>query len=327
MPEQSEVLAITDEKSLLVLKNREPILYIPHGPYWRGDLCGCRVTDVCPQLGGVFVDFGAERLGFLPTDAPHERDELLLLMIDRLPVGEKGVRFTDRVTVAGTHLVYTPTRHYFGYSKKLENKRPLEDIFPKGHYGILRTKGALVTDEVLQREAQMLVEEYQALFPLKVGVLKQALPLEVAIRDYDHVLTSASLDEVQRSKAKFHKEVQVQYAEDVFSPYRTMLKGIHSQKVWLPSGGALTVEQTEVCATFDVNTAKCDRKDAKEKTNLEALSEIPRQMVLRGFNGRVLVDFVGEIPKGAEDFFRNRLGGLKQIGPTPSGLLEMILHQ
>lgn len=326
MSELTGVLAVVNNDRLLVLKDEEPYLYIPDDPFCRGDLYGCRVTDLCPELGGVFVDYGGEKRGFLPTDKAYDQGALLVLMAERPPKGEKGVRFTDRVTLVGRYLIYTPTREYFGYSKKIDRSRPLDSIFPKCHYGILRTKGALASDEALQREAQRLIKEYEALFPLTLGCLKHLTPLEIAVRDYDDILTDASSGEISELKLKYKCEPQVQYAEDVFSTYRTMLKQIDSKKVWLPSGGALIIEETEVATTFDVNTAKCDRRDAKERTNGEALLEIPRQIVLRGISGRVLIDFVDETPEGAQTHFMNRLPGLKAVGQTPSGLLELVVR-
>ena len=69
-----------------------------------------------------------------------------------------------------------------------------------------------------------------------------------------------------------------------------------SRKVSLSSGGHLVIDQTEAMTTIDVNTGSfVGQRNADEtlfKTNLEAASEIARQLRLRNLAGIIIVDFI-----------------------------------
>ena len=69
-----------------------------------------------------------------------------------------------------------------------------------------------------------------------------------------------------------------------------------SKRVWLKSGGFLVIEQTEAFCCIDVNTGKYVGKKEGEASfrelNLEAASEVVRQVRLRNLSGIILVDFI-----------------------------------
>jgi ribonuclease G len=67
-------------------------------------------------------------------------------------------------------------------------------------------------------------------------------------------------------------------------------------RVSLPSGGSIVIHQTEALVAIDVNTGRFVGKDALEETvfavNLEAVSEVARQIRLRDLGGLLVVDFI-----------------------------------
>ena len=67
--------------------------------------------------------------------------------------------------------------------------------------------------------------------------------------------------------------------------------------VWLKSGAYLIIEPTEALTVIDVNTGKFDgnkknREDTFFKINMEAATEICRQLKVRNISGIVIVDFI-----------------------------------
>jgi ribonuclease E len=66
--------------------------------------------------------------------------------------------------------------------------------------------------------------------------------------------------------------------------------------VWLPSGGSLIIERTEALTVIDVNTGKNVGKSNLEETvfknNLEAATEVARQLRLRDIGGIIVIDFI-----------------------------------
>ena len=99
-----------------------------------------------------------------------------------------------------------------------------------------------------------------------------------------------------------HVPCEIQYYQDKLLPLyklyslETGLQQALSEKVWLKSGGFLIIQQTEAFVVIDVNSGKnASKKQAEteyKKINLEAASEIARQLRLRNLSGSILIDFI-----------------------------------
>ena len=74
------------------------------------------------------------------------------------------------------------------------------------------------------------------------------------------------------------------------------LLDLYNNKVNLPSGGSIVIDQTEALVAIDVNSAKAIKEKGIEEmavsTNIEAAKEIARQLKLRDLGGLVVVDFI-----------------------------------
>ena len=68
------------------------------------------------------------------------------------------------------------------------------------------------------------------------------------------------------------------------------------RKIWLKSGGYISIDQTEALIAIDVNTGKfvghSDPEETILKTNLEAVKEVVYQLRLRNIGGIIIVDFI-----------------------------------
>jgi len=68
-----------------------------------------------------------------------------------------------------------------------------------------------------------------------------------------------------------------------------------SDKVFLPSGGSLIIEEGETLNAIDVNSGSSSKTNLKAtvlNTNLEAAEEIPRQIRVRNLSGLIVMDFI-----------------------------------
>ena len=107
------------------------------------------------------------------------------------------------------------------------------------------------------------------------------------------------------------------------------------RKVWLPSGGSLIIERTEALTVIDVNTGKNVGKSSLEQTvfanNMEAATEVARQLRLRDIGGIIVIDFIDmEIRDNRDkvvEVFRNALARDKTrsqvFAISELGLVEM----
>ena len=83
------------------------------------------------------------------------------------------------------------------------------------------------------------------------------------------------------------------------------------RKVWLKSGGYISIDQTEALVAIDVNTGKfvghTDPEETILKTNLEAVKEVVYQLRLRNIGGIIIVDFIDMSKEESKEIVWNNL--------------------
>ena len=82
---------------------------------------------------------------------------------------------------------------------------------------------------------------------------------------------------------------------DAFGIEKDIEKALR-RRVWLKSGGYIVIDHTEALVSIDVNTGKYVGKRDFEQTvlkiNLEAVTEVMRQIRLRDLGGIIIIDFI-----------------------------------
>jgi ribonuclease E len=106
-------------------------------------------------------------------------------------------------------------------------------------------------------------------------------------------------------------------------------------EVKLPSGGYITIEQTEALVSIDVNSGSSTKEEDHEatvyKTNLEAADEVARQLRLRDMGGIVVIDFIDmvsrwhrrDVERRLKDLMRNDKARVKVGRISENGILEL----
>lgn len=247
----------------------------------------------------------------------------IMVQVAKEPLGSKGARVTSNVSIAGRHLVYMPTVEHVGISRRIsdeEERRRLKDVLeslvPQGGGFVARTAAEGKSPEELGADLDFLSQVWNDILnrmdtggaPLTLYedldlLLRSARDLvtpeleEIVIDDVDefHRLQSFMTRFTPRyaSKVRHHDS-----EESIFDAYgvEVELNRALSRKVWLPSGGYLIIDQTEALTAIDVNTGRFVGKrnlaDTILKTNVEAVSEVVRQLRLRNIGGIIIIDFI-----------------------------------
>src|SRR5678816_757972 len=179
------------------------------------------ITRVEPSLEAVFVDYGAERHGFLPfkeiakqymvgsDGGEFGRSKMatqlkngseLIVQVDKDERGNKGAALTTYISLAGRYLVLMPNNpRGGGVSRRVEGeeRNELRDAVaqldvPDGMSVIARTAGIGRTAEELQWDLNYLmqlwraVEEAAKLQPGAYLIYQESSLVIRAIRDYFH---------------------------------------------------------------------------------------------------------------------------------------------
>jgi ribonuclease E len=334
-----------------------------------------RVQNVLPGMEAAFVDIGTPKNAVLYRgDVRYDKDEVdgepggaadaasatrarsngprrearieqllkdgqnIVCQVTKNPIGTKGARLTQEVSIPGRFVVLIPNSDTYGISKRLSDeerkrlRRILDDIRPSGHGLIVRTAAEGATADELRRDVARLMQQWGQIDSLarrsRAPTLLHREP-DMAVRvireefnkDYRGVVIDdeALYTEVRDYVASISPELadRVEFAGDSDNPLPVFERfHVHEQvhkaldrKVWLPSGGSLIIERTEALTVIDVNTGKnvgvSNLEETVYRNNLEAAEEIARQLRLRDIGGIIVIDFIDmEIAANRADVIR-----------------------
>ncbi|WP_419810526.1 Rne/Rng family ribonuclease [Bacterioplanoides sp.] len=176
-----------------------------------------KITRIEPSLEAAFVDFGAERHGFLPLkeiareyfvkdpgpgrinikDVVREGQEIIV-QVDKEERGNKGAALTTQVSLAGRYLVLMPTNaRAGGISRRIEGdertqlREAMKGVQVPDKMGVIvRTAGIGRSSEELQADLDYLVNVWSAIQRASENLSAPYLLLQEsnviirAIRDY-----------------------------------------------------------------------------------------------------------------------------------------------
>ncbi len=314
------------------------------GNVYRG-----RVQNVLPGMEAAFVDIGIPKNAVLYRgDVRYDRDDIegggggssasqpriedvlkagqtILCQVTKNPIGAKGARLTQEVSLPGRFAVLVPNSSAFGISKRLGDnerrrlRRIIDEVKPPGHGMIVRTAAEGVSADELKRDVETLLEQWNAIEAaskksdapgllyrepeLSVRILREELNAEYrGVVIDDRALFEQVRDYVRAVSPELSDRVEyydpVEEGLPIFERYHVheQLHKALDRKVWLPSGGSLIIERTEALTVIDVNTGKNVGKTNLEETvyrnNLEAAEEVARQLRLRDIGGIIVIDFI-----------------------------------
>jgi len=259
---------------------------------------------------------------FLIEEILQEGQEILI-QVAKNPMGTKGARITTFITLPGRFLVYMPTIDHIGVSRRIENeeerkrlKKLIQEIREPNEGYIVRTigegkdkkefesdihflgtlwkdiKGKAENSKVpslIYKDLDLIYRTLRDLFTQNVDQLIVDSP-EVYQRCLN--FTNSYMPN-SKSRVKLYEGKEL-----IFDAYglEMEIEKTLGRKVWLKSGGNITIDQTEALVAIDVNTGKyIGKQDPEEtilKTNLEAVKEIVCQLRLRNIGGLIVIDFI-----------------------------------
>lgn len=327
------VTAVMEEEQVVELhcSNEEPSEAPKLGNIYVG-----RVKNVVANINAAFIEVegGVEcYYAILENPAPIFTKKIgkkslcigdeLLVQISKEAVKTKAPTVTSKLNLTGKYAVLTYGDTRAGVSAKIEKSerdelQALAKEYATAEYGIImRTNAKGVSKELLEKELQGLVSDYQklvAVAPTRICFSKlRSAPKEylTELRNiYQEGLTDIIVEDKQIYEEVKHylSEEQpedlekLRLYEDKLLPLHKLygiekhLEHALKEYVWLKSGAYLVIQPTEALTVIDVNTGKCVSKKKDEDTyykiNLEAAKEAARQIRLRNLSGIILIDFI-----------------------------------
>ena len=284
------------------------------------------VVDAGPGERGPEPTSGraAGREALPPIDGMLRRGQDLIVQVTKDGLGGKGARITSQITLPGRYLVLTPTGDRVGISRRIEDADERDRLRRAVLAGcddsavapgcIVRTAADGVAEEHIHTEYEELAATWRRIEERTAAAAAPALlhredELDVrVIRDlFSADFGSLLVDGVDayRRIAEYLGRVQPELLERVerarrglFQRYRIddAIEAALRNRVPLPSGGYLVINQTEALVAIDVNTGRdvgaADFEETILRTNLEASAEAARQIRLRDLSGILVIDLI-----------------------------------
>ena len=257
-----------------------------------------------------------------------ERGQEVLVQAVKDPMGTKGARLTTEISLPGRFLVFVPYGDGIGVSRRLEDeeRERLKVIckgleLPDGGL-IVRTAAEGASKEELEGDLALL----QKLWSTIQGRAKRAeapslvyqeseLPLRIIrdlfIRDFERVVIDHDrtyrrvVGYLKRTSPELAARVELYKGKEPLMELYGVDEAVRStlnRRVDLPSGGYLIFDYAEAFTVIDVNTGRfvgsrgrssgARLEDTITKNNLEAVSEVVRQLRLRDIGGIIVIDFI-----------------------------------
>jgi ribonuclease E len=253
-----------------------------------------------------------------------EEGQEIVVQVTKEERGTKGAALTTQIGLAGRFLVLIPnSTRSGGISRRISGeerdqiKSTLDKLnIPENMSAIVRTNGLGRTVEELSLDLAYLLalwDEINNTMPNAISpslIFRDDKLIVRVVRDYfkddiEEILIDNK--EIFNEAKEFIDAVipdhanKVQFYDEeipLFNRYQieSQIELAFQREISLNSGGSIVIDPTEAMTTIDVNSARSTKgKDIEEtafKTNLEAASEIARQLRLRDVGGLVVIDFI-----------------------------------
>jgi ribonuclease E len=310
-----------------------------HGNIYLG-----KVQNVLPGMEAAFVDIGTpknavlyrgdvqydaedivEKSANLRIEQMLKARQLIICQVTKNPIGAKGARLTQEVSLPGRFVVLIPNSNTYGISKRLPDdvrkrlRNILDRVKPAEHGLIVRTAAENATEHELRADMTRLLDQWNA---IEAKAKKATTPSllyrepELAVRvireefnaEYRGVVIDDQrlFDDVKDYVTAFNPELadRIEFHDPTTQglplyEHHHIHEQLHKaldRKVWLPSGGSLIIEHTEALTVIDVNTGKnvgtTNLEETVFRNNLEAAEEVAKQLRLRDIGGIVVIDFI-----------------------------------
>jgi ribonuclease G len=247
--------------------------------------------------------------------------QTVLVQITKEPISTKGPRLASEISIAGRNLVLMPFSDKVSISTKIENpeeknrlKTLLQSIKPRNYGIIVRTAAEGKKVAVLDAELRDLVRKWESAFSsikkeiktprLFIGEMNRTSTILNVTFNSIHINDPSLADDIR----KYIREIAPEKVRivklykgsiPIFDHFgvNKQIKALFGKTVSFKHGAYLIIDHTEALHVIDVNSGNRSRTGNDQESNalevnLEAATEIARQLRLRDMGGIIVIDFI-----------------------------------
>lgn len=245
----------------------------------------------------------------------------IIVEIKRDSYNKKGARVSTHINLPGRYVVLLPNSPFVTISQKIEDEKErkrllkiAEKSVPDGMGVIVRTSAVGKEEEKIKKDLENLINKWNEIISIefsnhdfpkliyKANEILDKLLIDLVDKDLEKIhVNSEEIKKLIVEKLSFLDRDDLEVivdAEDaiIANNIQRQLLISENRKVWLKSGGFITIDKTEALTAIDVNSAKFVEKKTLEETafsiNKEAAIEIAKQIRLRDIGGIIVIDFI-----------------------------------
>ncbi len=292
----------------------------------------------------------------------------LLVQVKKEEESQKGAKISTSINLPGRFIIIIPNTNFLTISQKIENvkernrlKKMTEEILNKkkiNDFGIiLRTSAEGVTKEELEEDIDRVINLWNSVVDLYLKAKENSVPIKLydspdimkkliigTVKDNEFKIT-VNNEKTQKEIKEILEDLKlnnilIELKKDkIFDIYdiENQVEKSKERKVWLKSGGFITVDKTEALTAIDVNSGKFvgKKSNTKDETvygvNKEATIEIAKQIRLKNVSGIIIIDYIDmeeegerkELIKILEEELKKDRSKTQIMGFTKLDLLEM----
>lgn len=280
------------------------------------------LKDILPKIDETKEQLNTE------TDIKDivKKGQNLLVQIKKDSNEQKGARVSTHINLPSKYIVLMPNTNIITNSQKIESKEEKERLYkivkeninPKNG-AVIRTAAEGKNEEIIEdikkveKTWQEIEKDYEKRTKEKepeVGLIYKAEDIiyKMLIDLAEKNITKIIIDNEEKyqeikdfiKKDNQLKNIKIEKTEekDLFSTYdiEKQIEKIQKRRIWLKSGGFITIDKTEALTAIDVNTGKFTGNKDLEQTiytvNREATIEIAKQIRLRDIGGIIIIDYI-----------------------------------
>lgn len=250
--------------------------------------------------------------------------DYLPVQIAKEPINTKGPRISAEISFAGRYLVLVPFSNRVSVSQKIRSseergrlKRLIQSIRPNNFGVIIRTVAEGKKVEELDADMRFLISKWEQLsnnlanLTTSAKLVSELDRTSVMLRD----ILNESFNGIYVDNNEIYEDVKsfintiAPQKTDIVKLYKgkdpvfdyfgvtKQIKGLFGKIVTIRNGVYLIIEHTEAMHVIDVNSGhRLNKENTQEENalavNLEAATEIARQLRLRDMGGIIIVDFI-----------------------------------
>lgn len=280
------------------------------------------LKDILPQEDQKEV--GIKKYEDVDIRSVIKKNDKLLVQVKKDCNDKKGARISTHISLPSKYIVYMPNTSIVTISQKMEDKEERERLLkivksalPKGNGAVIRTAAEGRKEEEIKKDIEQISSKFQNILKKYEDVKNSnpkllekgaSLVRKIIIDTIDKSLqkiivnNKEEFEEVRQyldANEEFKNiKLELEEKKDILNVYDISkeMDKIKNRKVWLKSGGFITIDRTEALVAIDVNTGKYTGKNNLEdtvyKVNYEATIEIAKQLRLRDIGGIIIIDYI-----------------------------------